>query len=188
MKKSFFKEVLFVPIITILIELIITKIFETKTLKEILITIIVATIVSAFIYILGKKILYKFKRIFSLFVNNKQIKVEFEKYYDTVYKLYECKNYQNRMLIFKLSECVDYIFNLFLNTTEDALNDKIKQNLVENIQYICIEDYVNKCKEIISSFVPNNNDDQELIIRLNNKINNVEAQLIMLGYENIISE
>lgn len=188
MKKSFFKEVLFVPIITILIELIITKIFETKTLKEILITIIVATIVSAFIYILGKKILYKFKRIFSLFVNNKQIKVEFEKYYDTVYKLYECKNHQNRMLIFKLSECVDYIFNLFLNTTENALNDKIKQNLVENIQYICIEDYVNKCKEIISSFVSNNNDDQELIIRLNNKINNVEAQLIMLGYENIISE
>lgn len=187
MKKSFFKEVLFVPIITILIELIITKIFETKNLKEVLITIIVAIIVSAFIYILGKKILYKLKKIFSLFVGNKQIKIEFERYYDTVYELYECKNHQSRMLIFKLSECVDYIFNLLLNTTEDDLNDKIKQNLVENIQYICIEDYVNKCKEIISNFVPDNNDDQELIIRLNNKINNVEAQLMILGYESIMS-
>lgn len=187
MKKSFFKEVLFVPIITILIELIITKIFETKNLKEVLITIIVAIIVSAFIYILGKKILYKLKKIFSLFVGNKQIKIEFERYYDTVYELYECKNHQSRMLIFKLSECVDYIFNLLLNTTEDDLNDKIKQNLVENIQYICIEDYINKCKEIISNFVPDNNDDQELIIRLNNKINNVEAQLMILGYESIMS-
>lgn len=178
------KETLLVSIVTIFIEILITKLLEMSTLKEILISICVSIIISLILYFIIRKLTYEIKKFISLFIKNQETKNEFEKYYNIVYDLYNNANYQEQRTIDKLEECVDYIFQLFLDKTKSSISDEIQQNLIENITIENINDYLEKCYEIISEFKKYRAEDCDITSRIIKKINNIKSRLILLDCEN----
>ena len=176
-------EIVLVPIATVFIEIITTKIFDIKSVKEILLSTVLVLIVCAILSVPITNLIYQINKVRCLFIENKRIKSEFRKYYNTICELSENGNYQEIRTICELDDCISYIFNLSLDKTENMLNDEIQKNLIENIKFTYIEDYLNKCKKILSEFDHYNTYASETISELSNKISIVEARLILLGYK-----
>ena len=176
-------EIVLVPIATVFIEIIITKIFNIKSMKEILLSTVLVLIVFTILSVPIMNLIYQINKVRCLFIENKKIKSEFRKHYNIICELYKNGNYQEIRTICELDDCISYIFNLFLDKTENMLNNEIQNNLIENIKFTYIEDYLNKCKKILSEFDHYNTYASEIISELSNKISIVEARLILLGYK-----
>lgn len=181
--KAVLIEIVLVPIATVFIEIITTKIFDIKSLKEILLSTVLILIVFAILSVPITNLIYQINKVRCLFIENKKIKSEFRKHYDVICELSENGNYQEIRTMCKLDDCISYIFNLFLDKTENKLNDEIQKNLIENIKFTYIEDYLNMCKRILSEFDHYNMYASETISELSNKISIVEARIRLLGYK-----